>query len=52
VKWLFHAAGTPLPETGVEILNMREQDPDEVAARLLGRPVPGKPTTAEQEVRA
>ena len=25
VKWLFHAAGAPLAEDGVEILNMREQ---------------------------
>ena len=35
VKWLFHAAKTPLPEQGVEVLNMREQSADEVADGLL-----------------
>ena len=35
VRWLFHAAGSPLPEDGVEVLNMREQSACEVAARLL-----------------
>ena len=35
VKWLFHAAGTPLPDDGVEVLNMRELPPEEVLARLL-----------------
>lgn len=30
VKWLFHAAGAPLPKEGVEVLNMREQSADEV----------------------
>ena len=35
VKWLFHAAGTPLPDDGVEILNMREQSADEVVSQLL-----------------
>ncbi len=36
VKWLFSAAGAPLPEQGVEILNMREQSPEEVIAGLTG----------------
>jgi hypothetical protein len=36
VKWLFHAAGAPLPPEGVEVLNMREQSADQVAQRLLG----------------
>jgi heterodisulfide reductase subunit A-like polyferredoxin len=35
VKWLFHAAGTPLPAEGVEVLNMREQSADEISRRLL-----------------
>lgn len=35
VKWLFHAAGTPLPKEGVEVLNMRTQTAAEVLARLI-----------------
>ena len=35
VKWLFHAGRAPLPERGVEILNMRERAADEVLTRLL-----------------
>ncbi len=35
VRWLFHGAGFPLPEDGVEVLNMRESGADEVVARLL-----------------
>lgn len=35
VRWLFHAAGTPLPEAGIEVLNMREQSADEIVAGLL-----------------
>jgi len=35
VKWLFHSAGTPLPEQGVEILNMRESTPEDVVRCLL-----------------
>ena len=34
VKWLFHAAGAPLPAEGVEILNMREQTADVVMESL------------------
>ncbi len=34
VKWLFHAAGAPLPKEGVEILNMREQSEDDVMRAL------------------
>lgn len=33
VKWLFSAAGTPLPE-GARILNMREQPADDIVAAL------------------
>ena len=35
VKWLFAAAKSPLPPDGTEILNMRVQAADEVAAALL-----------------
>jgi hypothetical protein len=39
VKWLFHAAGSPLPKEGVEVLNMRTDSADAVCSRLL----PGGP---------
>lgn len=35
VKWLFHAAGMPLPDEGVAVLNMREDSADEVVKELL-----------------
>ena len=35
VKWLFHAAGTALPDEGIEILNMREKGADEIVPLLL-----------------
>lgn len=35
VQGLFHAAGSPLPEQGVEILNMREQSAAEILEKLL-----------------
>tara|TARA_R110000850_G_scaffold10259_18_gene36864 strand:+ start:836 stop:1174 length:339 start_codon:yes stop_codon:yes gene_type:complete len=36
VKWLFHQAGTPLPDDeSVEVLNMRETSADEIARQLL-----------------
>jgi hypothetical protein len=38
VRWLFHAAGTPLPKDGVEVLNMREQPAEAVAGALLAAP--------------
>ena len=34
VKWLFHAAGAPLPPAGVEILNMREQKAEDILGGL------------------
>ena len=37
VRWLFHAAGAPLPEQGIEVLNMREQSAGEVVCGLLGK---------------
>jgi hypothetical protein len=36
VKWLFAAAGTPLPENGVEIVNMRVEPAEKVVAAVLG----------------
>jgi heterodisulfide reductase subunit A-like polyferredoxin len=36
VKWLFAAAGAPLPEDGVEVLNMREQPAEAVLHSILG----------------
>ncbi len=38
VRWLFHAAGTPLPKEGVEVLNMREESAAAVVGGLLGAP--------------
>lgn len=35
VRWLFHAAQNPLPEDGVEILNMREEDAEDIVRALL-----------------
>jgi len=35
VKWLFHAAGAPLPAEGVDVLNMREANADDVIRQLL-----------------
>ena len=35
VKWLFHAAGTPLPDEGIEVLNMRESSAEDVIKELL-----------------
>ena len=36
VKWLFHRTGTPLPEDGVRICNMRAGTGAEVLGELLG----------------
>ena len=36
VRWLFSAANAPLPDTGAEILNMRELTADSVVQRLVG----------------
>ena len=46
VRWLFHQAGSPLPDEGFDILNMREEAADEIAAALLG---PDDPTRASDE---
>ena len=34
VKWLFHAAGTPLPGKGVEFINMRTGDVEKIVSAL------------------
>lgn len=41
VKWLFHAAGAPLPASGVEVLNMREQSADDVVRAITREGTPG-----------
>ncbi len=35
VKWLFHTAKAPLPPDGAEVLNMRVQKAEEIAAALF-----------------
>jgi hypothetical protein len=35
VKWLFSAAGMPLPKEGVEVVNMRTEPADAVVKSLL-----------------
>jgi hypothetical protein len=37
VKWLFAAAGAPLPADGVEVRNMRVETADEVTTALLAK---------------
>jgi len=36
VRWLFHAAGAPLPESGVRVLNMRSESAEYVSEQVLG----------------
>jgi len=36
VKWLFHGAGFPLPEEGIDVINMREDEAADVLDTLLG----------------
>jgi NAD-dependent dihydropyrimidine dehydrogenase PreA subunit len=35
VRWLFHAAGAPLPNGQVRLLNMRTQSPEEIIRELM-----------------
>ncbi|MCA9200084.1 MAG: hypothetical protein KDA87_21245 [Planctomycetales bacterium] len=35
VKWLFSAAGAPLPDSDVHIHNMRTESADQIVAKLL-----------------
>jgi hypothetical protein len=38
VRWLFHAAGAPIPKNGVEVLNMREESAEAVVGALFAAP--------------
>ena len=50
VRWLFNAAGAPLPDAGVEIANMRTDTAEQVVQALVnGKPVNGT-AIAEAEV--
>ena len=55
VKWLFSGASAPLDRDQTEVLNMREQTPDEVMQRLLSDelkpnlPADNKPPQASEE---
>ena len=56
VKWLFAAAGAPLPTEGVDILNMRSQPAEEIIRALLDGAGPnasqeGGDALHEQELR-
>ena len=42
VRWLFSAAGAPLPAEGVEILNMRTESAEAITAALLGDATPAE----------
>ena len=39
VKWLFTAAGAPLPKEATEVINMRVQTADDASGRLLAAEV-------------
>jgi hypothetical protein len=57
VKWLFAAAGAPLPPESAEVLNMRVQSAEEVTALLLRAELnpnlpTGKVTAADAPVPA
>jgi len=53
VKWLFDAAGAPLPTTGVEIRNMRVESALDVVEGLLRAPSAGeKPESTAAEPSA
>jgi hypothetical protein len=42
VRGLFKAAGVPLPEKGVEILNMRSEPAEKIIQALFGEPAGGR----------
>jgi len=48
VKWLFHQAGSPLPEEGVDVSNMRVLNADEVLGEIG---VPESANAENQETR-
>jgi hypothetical protein len=43
VKWLFASADAPLPEQGIEILNMRTESADAIAAALAAPDLAERP---------
>jgi hypothetical protein len=44
VKWLFAAAGAPLPAQGVEVLNMRTETAETIVGAVLApKPTEGNP---------
>ncbi|MFT5048933.1 MAG: hypothetical protein ACI8QZ_000320 [Chlamydiales bacterium] len=49
VTWLFHGAGTPLPETGVEILNMRTRAAGEIVERALAPDIQQAPIVEPED---
>jgi NAD-dependent dihydropyrimidine dehydrogenase PreA subunit len=42
IKWLFHRAGSPLAETGVEFLNMRTDSTEKIISSLTDTSADGK----------
>ena len=53
VKWLFHTAQASLPVNGTEVLNMRVQSADEVAAALFSPELkPNLPASKETKPSA
>jgi hypothetical protein len=52
VRWLFAAAGAPLPAAGVDVLNMRVQAADQVVAAVLGPGFGGNGAASAAEVTA
>lgn len=46
VRWLFHAADTPLPVEGVRVHNMRVDDAETLLTAVLDPAIPGKPSAA------
>ena len=42
VRWLFHAAGSPLDEGGSEVVNMAEDDAETAVGKLLQNATPGE----------
>ena len=53
VKWLFNAAGAPLPEEGIEVRNMRVEPAEQVVELLLaGQPMEGERAAIAQNTVA
>jgi hypothetical protein len=52
VKWLFAAAGAPLPKDASEVINMRVQTADEATGRLLAADVTANLPTGKETTPA